>query len=159
MIDLTMEENGNVTFRLQAIENAKYEPAEGIESMDFEEKKLLFQFKIDTEIKFSEDIILVIPQIRYSYEGKIIVSASAEFVYAVPGLQSVILVDNVNRQINVKADIFPSLVGTAYSTLRGIVYSNSIGTSLARFPLPMIETQTLVEKNGITVSENNNQES
>lgn len=146
-----MEENINIRFRLQAIENAKFEPVEGIETMALEEAKLLFQYKIDTQIKLTDDVIRVIPQIRYSYEERIILSASAEFVYAVPGLQSVITVDKVNQQINVRADIFPSLVGTAYGTLRGIVYSGSVESPLVRFPLPMIEIQTLVEKNGITI--------
>ena len=146
-----MEENINIRFRLQAIENAKVNPADGIESMVFEEEKLLYQYKLDTMIKFTENVILVIPQIRYSYEGQIVLSASAEFVYSVPELQSAITVDKVNHQINVRADIFPSLIGTAYSTLRGIVYANSVGLAIGKFPLPMIEVQTLMEKNGITV--------
>lgn len=154
-----MEENINIRFRLQAIENAKVNPADGIESMVFEEEKLLYQYKLDTMIKFTENVILVIPQIRYSYEGQIVLSASAEFVYSVPELQSAITVDKVNHQINVRADIFPSLIGTAYSTLRGIVFANSVGSSIAKFPLPMIEVQTLMEKNGITVVDENEQTS
>jgi hypothetical protein len=53
--------------------------------------------------------------------------------------------------INVKADIFPSLLGTAYNSLRGIIYVRTIGTPIAKYPIPMIEVKTLVEKNGISV--------
>lgn len=148
-----MEESTNIRFRLRAIENAEYKPTESLRLAAFEEDKLQFQYKIDTQIKLAEDVIKVIPQIRYLYEGQIVLSASSEFVFAVPGLQSVISVDKANQQINVRADIFPSLIGTAYSTLRGIVFANAKGTSLIQFPLPMIETRTLVEKNGITLVE------
>lgn len=149
-----MEEKVNVKFRLVSIDNERYAPNfEGVDFSSIPEEKLKFQYKIDTVIQMSKDTILVIPCIRYSYEGNELLVANAVFTYSVLNLDSAIAVDKENQKINVKADIFPSLVGAAYNTLRGIVYSRTSGTPLAKYPLPMIEVKTLVEKNGISVEE------
>lgn len=149
-----MEEKVNVKFRLVSIDNERYAPNfEGVDFSSIPEEKLKFQYKIDTVIQMSKDTILVIPSIRYSYEGNELLVANAVFTYSVLNLDSAIAVDKENQRINVKADIFPSLVGAAYSTLRGIVYARTSGTPLAKYPLPMIEVKTLVEKNGISVEE------
>ncbi|MCI1785590.1 MAG: hypothetical protein LKI59_05575 [Bacteroidales bacterium] len=114
---------------------------------------LKFQYKINTIIKMSEDAILVIPGVKFSFADKVVFEESAVFNYSIPNLDGIVVVDKENQRINVKADIFPSLIGTAYNSLRGIVYMRTIGTPLAAYPVPMIEVNTLVEKNGISVSE------
>lgn len=149
-----MEEKVNVKFRLISIDNEHYTPNfEGVEINSIPEERLKFQYKIDTVIQMSKGNILVIPSIRYSYENQELLVANAVFTYSVLNLDSAIIVDKENQRINVKADIFPSLVGAAYSTLRGIVFARTSGTPLAKYPLPMIEVKTLVEKNGISVEE------
>lgn len=149
-----MEEKVNVKFRLVSIDNEHYTPNfEGVEINSIPEERLKFQYKIDTVIQMSKGNILVIPSIRYSYENQELLVANAVFTYSVLNLDSAIIVDKENQRINVKADIFPSLVGAAYSTLRGIVFARTSGTPLANYPLPMIEVKTLVEKNGISVEE------
>ena len=149
-----MEEKVNVKFRLISIDNEHYTPNfEGVEINSIPEERLKFQYKIDTVIQMSKGNILVIPSIRYSYENQELLVANAVFTYSVLNLDSAIIVDKENQRINVKADIFPSLVGAAYSTLRGVVFARTSGTPLAKYPLPMIEVKTLVEKNGISVEE------
>ena len=149
-----MEEKVNIKFRLVSIDSEQYTPKfEGIEFDSIPEERLKFQYKIDTEIQMSKGRILVIPSIRYSYEERELLAASAIFTYSVFNLANAIAVDKENQRINVNADLFPSLVGAAYSTLRGIVYARTIGTPLAKYPLPMIEVKTLVEKNGISVED------
>ena len=149
-----MEEKVNVKFRLVSIDNEHYIPNfEGVDFDSISEEKLKFQYKIDTVIQMSKDTILVIPSIRYSFEGRELLVANAVLTYSVLNLDSAIAVDKENQRINVKADMFPSLVGAAYSTLRGIVYARTFSTPLAKYPLPMIEVKTLVEKNGISIEE------
>ena len=149
-----MEEKVNVKYRLVSIDNERYTPNfEGVDFSSILKEKLKFQYKIDTLIQMSKDTILVTPGIRYTYEGKELLVANAVFAYSVQNLSSAISVDKENQRINVKADIFPALVGAAYSTLRGIVYARTSGTPLAKYPLPMIEVKTLVEKNGISIEE------
>lgn len=149
-----MEEKVNVKFKLVSIGNEHYAPnLEGVDLASIQEEKLKIQYKIDTVIQMSKDTIVVIPSIRYSIEGRELLVANSEFTYSVLNLDSAIAVDKENQRINVKADIFPSLVGAAYSTLRGIVHARTSGTPLAKYPLPMIDVKTLVEKNGISVEE------
>ena len=149
-----MEEKVNVKFRLVSIDNEHYMPNfEGVDFDSISEEKLKFQYKIDTVIQMSKDTILVIPSIRYSFEGRELLVANAVLTYSVLNLDSAIAVDKENQRINVKADMFPSLVGAAYSTLRGIVYARTLSTPLAKYPLPMIDVKTLVEKNGISIEE------
>ncbi|MDD5891766.1 MAG: hypothetical protein PUC72_04435 [Bacteroidales bacterium] len=149
-----MEDKVNVKFRLVSIDNEHYTSNfEGIVLNSIPEDRLKFQYKIETIIQMSKGNILVIPSIRYSYENHELLVASAVFTYSVLNLDNAIIVDKENQRINVKADFFPSLVGAAYSTLRGIVYARTSGTPLAKYPLPMIEVKTLVEKNGISVEE------
>lgn len=149
-----MEEMANVKFRLSSIE--KEHLVMNHDVIDFttlDEDKLKFQYKIDTVIRLTQDIISVIPTVRYIYEDREALLASTVFNFTVPNLSATITVDKENQQINVRADIFPTLLGNAYSTLRGIVYARTDGSELKRFPLPMIDARTLVEKNGISVEE------
>lgn len=149
-----MEEKINVKFRLVTIDNEHYVPNfEGIDFNSIPEEKLKFQYKIDTVVQMSKDTIIVIPSVRYSFEGHELLVADAMFTYSVLNLNNVIAVDKENQRINVKADIFPSLIGAAYSSLRGILYARTSGTPIAKYPIPMIEVKTLIEKNGISVEE------
>lgn len=149
-----MEDKVNVKFRLVSIDDEHYIPNfEGVDIESINEDSLKFQYKIETVIQLSKDTILVIPNIRYSYEKHELLVANAVFTYSVLNLDSAIILDKENQRINVKADIFPSLVGAAYSTLRGIVYARASGTHLGKYPLPMIDVKTLVEKNGISVED------
>lgn len=149
-----MEDKANVKFRLVSIENERIiSEFKDFDFSDFDEEKLRFQYKIETLVKISEDTILVTADAKYSYEGKELMTASATFNYSVLNLNSAIVLDKENQKLNTKADIFPSLVGAAYNTLRGIVYARTVGTQLSKYPMPMIEVSTLVKKNGIAVEE------
>lgn len=149
-----MEEMTNVKFRLSSIEKELLVISHDvIDFTTWDEGKLKFQYKIETIIRLPNDIISVIPTVRYTYEDREALLASSVFNFAVPNLSATITVDKENQQINVRADIFPTLLGNAYSTLRGIVYARTDGSELKRFPLPMIDARTLVEKNGISVEE------
>ncbi|MGN0201399.1 MAG: hypothetical protein ACI399_00650 [Candidatus Cryptobacteroides sp.] len=149
-----MEERENVRFRLVSIEDVQLKSDyDGFDFSSLDENKLKFQFKIETILRFSKELITVIPSIRYTYEKRVLLEADAVFNYAVQNMGAAITVDKENQQVNVKADLFPSLLGAAYNSLRGIVYANTGESGLRRYPLPLIEVRTLVEKNGISVEE------
>lgn len=147
-----MEEKTNIKFKLVSIDNEAVNQNFGSNGVaDIKEQELKFQYKIETVIKMSEDIIVVVPSIRSVYNNDVVFEASAEFVYSVQTLAAAIDVDKENRKINVKSNIFPSLLGAAYSTLRGMAFIRSQETPLASFPAPMIEVDTLLNRNGISV--------
>ncbi len=147
-----MEEKINVRFRLVSIENEVYKQNfSEVTSENINESALKFQYKIRTVIKMSEDIIVVIPSMRYLYKGNVIFETSAEFVYSIQTLAVAIDVDKENNKIIVKSNFFRSLLGTAYSTLRGMLFVRTQETPLAKFPAPLVNVDTLVSKSGTSL--------
>lgn len=149
-----MEDPNNIKFRLVSISNEKTSTIPGdVDLASISEESLQFQYKIGTIIKFAENTITVVPSIRYMFEGAVLFESSAEFNYSVLSLDTVMDVDKENKKLNMKVNIFPALLGAAYSSLRGIVYARTLTTPLEKYPLPMIDINTLLSKNGISVME------
>ena len=149
-----MEDPNNIKFRIVSISNEKTSTIPGdVDLASISEESLQFQYKIGTIIKFAENTITVVPSIRYMFEGAVLFESSAEFNYSVLSLDTVMDVDKENKKLNMKVNIFPALLGAAYSSLRGIVYARTLTTPLEKYPLPMIDINTLLSKNGISVME------
>ena len=147
-----MEDPNNIKFKLVSISNEKTTTIPGdVDLASISEESLQFQYKIGTIIKFAENTITVVPSIRYMFEGAVLFESSAEFNYSVLSLDTVMDVDKENKKLNMKVNIFPILLGAAYSSLRGIVYARTLTTPLEKYPLPMIDINTLLSKNGISV--------
>ena len=149
-----MEDPNNIKFRLVSISNEKTTTIPGdVDLASISEESYQFQYKIGTIIKLAENTITVVPSIRYMFEGAVLFESSAEFNYSVLSLDTVMDVDKENKKLNMKVNIFPILLGAAYSSLRGIVYARTLTTPLEKYPLPMIDINTLLSKNGISVME------
>lgn len=149
-----MEDPNNIKFRLVSISNEKTTTIPGdVDLASISEESLQFQYKIGTIIKFAENTITVVPSVRYMFEGAVLFESSAEFNYSVLSLDAVMDVDKENKKLNMKVNIFPALLGAAYNSLRGIVYARTLTTPLEKYPLPMIDINTLLSKNGISVME------
>lgn len=149
-----METKTNIRYKIHSIaENCCILNIDKINVSDINEESLRFQYKIETLIKMSENIILVTPSIRFILGETTILEVSATISYDVQTLDEAFSVDKENHKINIKADILPLFVGASYSTLRGIVYSKTVGTPLAQYPIPMIEIPTLMNKNAISVED------
>ena len=149
-----MKSPDNYRFRLASITNEKSSPIpSGIDYASITEETMQFQFKIETIIKFPQNTITVIPAIRFLYEKNIIYEASAEFNYTVIPLDSVMEIDRNNMKLNMKTDVIPGFLSAAYSSLRGIVYARTRATPLEKYPIPLIDTEKLLSKNGFSISE------
>ena len=149
-----METKTNIRYKIHSIaENCCILNIDKINVSDINEESLRFQYKIETLIKMSENIILVTPSIRFILGDTTILEVSATISYDVQTLDEAFSVDKENHKINIKADILPSSVGASYSTLRGIVFAKTVGTHLAQYPIPMIEIPTLMNKNAISVED------
>jgi hypothetical protein len=148
------EPNNTIKFRLVSITNEKTTPLqEGYDVSSVTEESLQFQYKIWTTIKLAENTITVIPSIRYIVGESVLFASSAEFNYSVLSLETAMDIDRDNKKLNMKVDIFPALLGSAYSTLRGIVYARTLSTPLEKYPLPIIDVSARLSKNGISIDE------
>lgn len=149
-----MENIVNIRFKLASIEQEKLTlNIQDIDVAKFDDNQLKFQYKIETLVQISKNTILVKPSIRYLYKETRLLELTVVLSFSIDNLSAVIEVDKENQTINTKADILPTFVSTAYSTLRGIVYARSSEIFLSKYPVPMIEVATLVQKNGITVED------
>ena len=151
---MVMEYPNNIKFRLVSIADEKTTTIpEDVDLSSISEESLQFQYKIRTVIKLAESTITVVPSIRYMFGGAVLLESCAEFNYSVLSLDEVMDVDKENKKLNMKVNIFPPLLDAAYSSLRGIVYARTLATPLEKYPIPMIDTNTLLSKNGISVTE------
>ena len=149
-----METKNNIKYRIDSINQEEFSlNIEGVDLSNMNDLTLKFQYKMETLLKMNEDQILVKPSVRLLYNESPVLTASVIVSYSVQTLDNAFSIDRDNQQINIKADILPSFIGAAYSTLRGIVYARTIDTPLATYPIPMIELQTLISKNAISVEE------
>lgn len=149
-----METKNNIKYRIDSINQEEFRlNIEGVDLSNMNDLTLKFQYKMETLLKMNEDLILVKPSVRLLYNESPVLTASVIVSYSVQTLDNAFSIDRDNQQINIKADILPSFIGAAYSTLRGIVYARTIDTPLATYPIPMIELQTLISKNAISVEE------
>ena len=149
-----METKNNIKYRIDSINQEEFSlNIEGVDLSNMNDLTLKFQYKMETLLKMNEDLILVKPSVRLLYNESPVLTASVIVSYSVQTLDDAFSIDRDNQQINIKADILPSFIGAAYSTLRGIVYTRTIDTPLATYPIPMIELQTLISKNAISVEE------
>ena len=149
-----METKNNIKYRIDSISKEEFSlNIEGVDLSNMNDLTLKFQYKMETLLKMNEDLILVKPSVRLLYNESPVLTASVIVSYSVQTLDNAFSIDRDNQQINIKADILPSFIGAAYSTLRGIVYARTIDTPLATYPIPMIELQTLISKNAISVEE------
>lgn len=149
-----METKANIKYRIRSISEKDFTlNIDQINVSALNEESLRFQYKIETLIKMSEDLVFVTPSIRFILGTTTILEASTTVCFDVQTLDNVFSVDKENHKINIKADILPSFVGASYSTLRGIVYAKTADTPLAQYPIPMIEIQTLMNKNAISVED------
>jgi hypothetical protein len=149
-----METKNNIKYRIDSISQEEFSlNIEGVDLSKMNDNTLKFQYKMETLLKMNENIILVKPSARLLYNDSPVLTASVIVSYSVQTLEDAFSIDRDNQQINIKADILPAFIGAAYSTLRGIVYVRTVDTPLATYPIPMIELQTLINKNAISVEE------
>ena len=149
-----METKNNIKYRIDSINQEEFSlNIEGVDLSNMNDLTLKFQYKMETLLKMNEDLILVKPSVRLLYNDSPVLTASVIISYSVQTLEDAFSIDRDNQQINIKADILPAFIGAAYSTLRGIVYVRTVDTPLATYPIPMIELQTLINKNAISVEE------
>lgn len=145
-------ESNNIKYRILSIHNVNCKNHfDGLDLSSLSDETIQFQFRIETVVKLSENIITITPGIRYLFNKAMIYEASAEFDFMVLSLHAIMELDADNSRLNMNADILPTLLAAAYSSLRGIVFTKTVSTPLEQYPIPLIDARDLQSKNGISV--------
>lgn len=147
-----MQTNKNIKYKISSIGHDSCTlNIKDIDLSQLNEDSIKFQYKIEAIIKIAENLITIIPGIRFIYNNIKILEATASINFIIKPMEDAFFIDKENQQLDIKVDILPAMISASYSTLRGIVYSQTIGTPLSRFPIPLIESKTLINKTAITV--------
>ncbi len=151
---MKMQTNKNIKYKLSSIEHDScILDTKDVDLSQLNEDRIKFQYKIEAIIKIAENLITISPGIRFIYNNTKILEASASVNFIIKPMEDAFLIDKENQKLDIKVDILPAMISASYSTLRGIVYSQTIGTPLSRFPIPLIESKTLTNKTAITVED------
>lgn len=149
-----MQTNKNIKYKISSIGHDSCTlNIKDIDLSQLNEDSIKFQYKIEAIIKIAENLITIIPGIRFIYNNIKILEATASINFIIKPMEDAFFIDKENQQLDIKVDILPAMISASYSTLRGIVYSQTIGTPLSRFPIPLIESKTLINKTAITVED------
>lgn len=79
--------------------------------------------------------------VRYELSGAVVMESVYSFVFEVKNLKQFV-VFNDNQSITVN-HLMPHFLSVAVGTMRGILVVKTAGTNLAKYPLPMIDVNTL----------------
>jgi len=144
-----MEEKNNILIRIKEINETSFtlrQPELPIDQILFGENlsfALGFGFKVNLEkeeLGFSSSI-------KYIIEGfeSPIIELVTEIIFEVKDLASVVQSDSENRfQIN--DDFLASLAGISIGTVRGMLASNTKGSPMAKFPLPVLNPKEILDQ-------------
>lgn len=147
-----MDKNANIKFRLTEIRGDRSESfLDGKDLSVLNGDNLVFQYKVISTIIREKKEIVVTPNIRFRYKDNVLFQSCAEFVYKIDDFDDAVSINSEEGTVEVRNDLFTTMVSAAYSSLRGIVYTQLKDTPLATYPLPLIDVRTLTEKNSITI--------
>lgn len=147
-----MDKNSNIRFRLTEIRGDRSESfLDGKDFSVLNGDNLVFQYKVISTIIREKKEIVVTPNIRFRYKDNVLFQSCAEFVYKIDDFDDAVSINSEEGTIEVRNDLFTTMVSAAYSSLRGIVYTQLKDTPLSIYPLPLIDVRTLTEKNSITI--------
>ena len=115
------------------------------------EDNLVYQFKNETAVNLSDDLVTINSGIRYVYNQNELFQVQVSVAYKVLGIKEFVEQDEEKNTITLAVDFLPTLIAAAVGVIRGILFKETKGTVLEKYPLPLLPINLLMEKNTITV--------
>ena len=115
---------------------------------EFDKKRFNISFGLKIDKGDAEDIFVLTLKIVYEYskdDGNAteLLSMECEFRYLVGNLKEFIFVDGSN--IRLPTAVMEPAVGTAISTIRGMIAVRTAGNFLANYPLPLVDITRILD--------------
>lgn len=114
-------------------------------------EKLQFRYGTKTEIRISENTIMMSASVRF-YSGNVVyVDLTTDFMFFVEDLDSVVTYKEETSEISFEPDLLPTFLSVACGTMRGILYDKVKETSLGNYPIPLLGIDLLTKNNMISI--------
>ena len=108
---------------------------------------------ITTEIDEACHQMTVDAGIRYKMDCQVICELVVAVVFIIEPFKAMVRIDPEQRVITFSADFVPTLLNTAYGTLRGVLAEKTKDTNLANYPLQLSPIEELIKMNRFKVKE------
>lgn len=140
-----------IEFKLSEIIEKNFCLHESVSTLkEFDDSKLIVQLGYKFEL--NQDLVTVSLITKYSFPDdknveKSILELWIDYVFYIKNREEYIKKEK--DKITDNAGIFPVLLGIAIGTSRGILFSKTSSTILAKYPLPLFDPQKMIDENQI----------
>lgn len=143
-----MEENKEIQLRLIEINEISFylNPIPvSIEHIEFG-KNLNLEIGFRFDVNQKADIFKFYTLVNYKVleHPEPIVGIETELVFEIPNLSSVVTFES-GEQLKIDNNILATLAGVCIGTTRGLLASNTKGSPIAKFPLPILNPTEILE--------------
>lgn len=147
-----METQKTINIRLLCINGEQVINSIGKKDLSgLNEDNLVYQFKNETLLNLSDDLVTVTSGMRYVYNQNELFQVGASVTFKVLNLKDFVAQDEEKSTITFAFNFLPTLISAAIGVLRGILYKETKGTELEKYPMPLLPVDLLMEKNVVTV--------
>lgn len=137
-----MEQDNKIQVRLESVSEVKF-------MLNLDETLLAKSEPNGPNIGFAQAIsvnkeestITLIFGVQYAVEKTPLLECRYAFIFKVNPMDAVVKIEN--NKIEIK-ELMPHFISVAIGTIRGIIVAKTAGTSLAKYPLPMLDTQAVL---------------
>lgn len=148
-----MEKQDNTSIRLSAIKEMSFEKNWSDETLkNLTQDNIRIYYRTGALIHTAKDMITVTVGIRYNIEDIELFTLDISLNYDIHHLSKIMTIDENKHELVFDNDILPTLFSAAIGTLRGVLYSKTIGTELEKFPMPMVLLDDIIDNNNIVLN-------
>ena len=132
-----------IQFRLDRIEELTYSIS-GNSAEIINQDNLGVQFLVQTFLNKEANLVKLKVGAKYNLAETTILNLELLFVFNIDNMERFVNIDTENKQLKFNADLIPTFINVAIGTMRGIIVAKTAGTSLAKYPLPMLDAQAVL---------------
>jgi len=143
-----MEENKDIQIKLNEINEISFYlkpipiPIEQIKFGENLNLEIGFRFDVNQEEDLFKFYTLV--NFRIDEYKEPIVSIETELVFEIPNLSSIVKFES-DDQLQIENNFLTTIAGVCIGTTRGLLASNTKGSPIAKFPLPILNPTEIIE--------------
>lgn len=145
-----MKTEKKTRFSIDSIEEEEFYISEQMPELS---AQIVAQSLQETDISLHDEIIKVRSGIRYSIESKVVCSCIISIRFHLFDLDSWITIHKGQKSISITSDFMPTLLNITYGALRGALFERTKGTTMEKYPLPLLSMDELIKLNHFFITE------